>query len=79
MKASVGDGRLHNNMPPLLFIYQLPPITSGGEASLSVRACDCGFRNEPQNKTDYCGDTNLGILTILGNDQQMVSATAIER
>lgn len=29
-------------------------------------ARDYGFRNEPQNKTGYCGDTNLGILYYSG-------------
>lgn len=54
-----------------IYSYQLLRIAHGGAASLTVRACDYGFRNEPQNKTGYCGDANLGVWTILANDQQI--------
>lgn len=48
-----------------VYSIQRLPAAPGGAASLTVRACDYGFRNEPRNKTDYCGDTNLRILTTL--------------
>lgn len=51
-----------------IYSYRLLRIAHGGAASLTVRACDYGFRNEPQNKTGYCGDTNLGFFTILATD-----------
>lgn len=46
------------------FLYpkQLLLSARGGTAWLTVRACDCGFRNKPQNTTGlvfYCGDNNL--------------------
>lgn len=54
-----------------IYSHQLLPIASGGAASLTVRACDYGFTSKPKNITAYCDDTNLWILTILANDQQM--------
>lgn len=57
------------------------PLTASGGASLSVRACDYRFRNEPKNKTLYCDDTNLAILAnghqMVGIDGQLWFCTAV--
>lgn len=61
------DTIMHHSLTGTLMLL----LPTGAAASVSVRACDYGFRNEPRNKTGLCGDTNLETLTILANGRYM--------